>query len=82
MNRTRVEIGSLVIHQPGITAADGAALQRTIEAHLRQLIGERGGPVESHKLASVQVNAGVASPGGNVAGTVARALFKSIQGKM
>jgi hypothetical protein len=82
MRRTRVEIGSLVVHRTGFTAVEGAALGRMIEANLAQLLSQRGGPIESRKTAAVGMNAGAGAAGGNMAGTVARALYRSIQGKI
>jgi hypothetical protein len=82
MKRTRVEIGSLVVHRSGFTPVEGAALGRMVEANLAQLLSQRGGPIESRKTSAVGMNAGAGASDGNIAGTVARALYHSIQGKI
>ncbi len=81
MKRTRVGIGSLVVHQPGFTPVEGAALGRLIEANLGQLLLRSGVPAEPRKTKIVQINAGPYHSASNIAGAVARALYQSIQGK-
>jgi hypothetical protein len=82
MTRTRVEIGKLVVRGGKFSRVEGAALGRLVESHLSQLLAQGGAPPKSHQTHAVQVAAGPHPPGSNVAGTVARAVYRSIGGKI
>jgi hypothetical protein len=80
MTGTRVEIGKLVVRGGKFSRVEGAALGRLIEGHLSQLLSQ-GSPPKSHRAGTVQIEAGPHQPGSNVAGTVARAVYRGIGGK-
>jgi hypothetical protein len=82
MTRTRVEIGKLAVRGGNLSRVEGTALGRRVEAHLSQLLSQGGAPAKSRQAGAVQVDAGPHPPGSNVAGTVARALYRSIGGKV
>ncbi len=82
MTGTRVEIGKLVVRGGKFSRVEGAALGRLVESHLSQLLSQGGTPAKSRQAGAVQVDAGSHQPGSNVAGTVARALYRSISGKI
>jgi hypothetical protein len=81
MKRTRVEIGKLIVRGGKFSRVEGAPLGRMIESHLSQLLSQ-GGPQKSRRADAVQVDAGPHHSGSNVAGTVARAVYRSIRGKI
>lgn len=81
MTRTRVEIGKLVVRGGKLSRVEGAALGRMVESHLSQLLSQHTAPPTSRQTHAVQVQAGPHPPR-NVAGTVARALYRSISGKI
>lgn len=78
---TRVKIGKLIVRGGRFSRGEGAALGRMIESHLGQLLSQ-GDPPKSRRAGAVQVNAGPHLPGTNAAGTVARAVYRSIRGKI
>lgn len=82
MKRARVEIGSLVLRHSGFSPAEGAALGRLIEGNLGQLLLRGDVPTESRRAKVVQVHAGPYHSGSNIAGTIARALYRSMKGKI
>jgi len=78
-----VEIGSVVVHQPGtVKVPNGPALGNMVEAHLRQLIVQRGAPGESRQTGVVQLSAAERNPHTNLAAAIARELYRGIQGKV
>jgi hypothetical protein len=81
VKRARVEIGTIVVHGPRSAAGEGAALRRQIEANLGQLLLRGGVASESRTAKIVQIKGGTYHSGSNVAGDIARALHKSIQGR-
>jgi hypothetical protein len=82
MTRTRVEIGKLVVRGGNLSRVEGEALGRMVESHLSQLLSQGNTPPKSRQAGAVQVEAGRHPPGSNVAGTVARALYRSISSKV
>jgi hypothetical protein len=81
MTGTRVEIGKLVVRGGTFSHVEGAALSRMVESHLSQLLSRGDRPVKSRRAGVVQVDAGPHHPRSDVAGTVARAVYRSISGK-
>ena len=83
MKAARVEIGSIVVHQPGtVKLPNGAALGHMVEAHLQQLMMQRSAPAESRQAGTVQLSAAGRNPNNNLAAAIARELYRSIQGKV
>jgi len=83
MKAARVEIGSIVVHQPGtVKVPNGAALGHMVEAHLQQLIMQRGAPAESRQAGVVQLSAAGRNLHTNLAAAIARELYRSIRGKV
>jgi hypothetical protein len=82
MTRTRVQIGKLIVRGGKVSRVEGAALGRMVESQLRQFLSQGGAPPKSRQTHAVQVDAGPRPERGNVAGTVARALYQSISGKV
>jgi hypothetical protein len=83
MKPARVEIGSLVVHQPRATAApQSAALGQMVESHLKQLISRHGAPAESRQAGLVRLKASGRNPQTNLAAAIARELYRSLQGKL
>jgi len=82
MTPTRVEIGKLVVRGGQFSRVEGAALRRLVESHLSQLMSRGGVLAKSRQVGAVQVDGGPHPPGSNVAGMVARALYRSIRGKI
>ena len=82
MTRTHVEIGKLVVRGGNLSRGEGAALSRMVESHLSQLLSQGEAPLASRQTHAVHVEAGPRHPGSNVAGSVARALYRSISGKI
>jgi hypothetical protein len=82
MKPVRVEIGSLVVHQPAnANLPQHANLGHMVEVHLQQLISERGAPTHSRQAGAVRINASEANARANLAAAVARELYRSIRGK-
>jgi hypothetical protein len=85
MNRVRVKIGSLVLHQSGLNSAEGAALGHMVEAHLQQLMLGQGAPSEPRSADVVQVNAplpdGKGASRNQTARAIAHAVYGGLQGK-
>jgi hypothetical protein len=81
MTRTRVEIGKLIVRGGNLSRLEGAVLGGMVEGHLSQLLSHGDAPPKSNQTHAVQVDAGPRPPRSNVAGTVARALYRSISGK-
>jgi hypothetical protein len=81
MTRTRVEIGKLVVRGGNLSRLEVAAMSRLVEGHLTQLLSQGDAPPKSRHAHAVQVDAGPRPPGSNIAGTVARAVYRSIKGK-
>lgn len=82
MTCTRVEIGKLVVRGGNVSRVEGAALGRMVENRLSQLLSQGEAPPKSRQAGAVHVEAGPHQPGTNVAGTVARALYRSISRKI
>jgi len=80
MTGTRVEIGKLIVRGGKFSRVEGAALGWIVESHLSQLLSQ-GGPPKSRQAGTVQIEAGPHHPRSNVAGTVARAVYRTISGK-
>lgn len=78
----RVEIGSLVVHQPKTAAApQSSILGSMVESHLKQLISRHGVPAESRQAGLVRLKASERNPQANLAAAIARELYRSLQGK-
>ena len=83
MKPARVEIGSLVVHQPqGKAAPQSEALGQMVESHLKQLISRHGVPAESRQAGLVRLKASERNPQTNLAAAIARELYRSLQGKV
>jgi hypothetical protein len=83
MKGARIEIGSLVVHQPNRAAApQSATLGQMVESHLKQLISRHGAPAESRQAGLVRLTASERSPQTNLAAAIARELYRGLQGKL
>jgi hypothetical protein len=82
MSRTRVHIEKLVVRGGHLSRVEASAMGRMVEAHLSQLLSQGGAPTGSGQAGAVHVDGGPHPPGSNVAGTVARAVYRSILGKI
>ena len=83
MKGARIEIGSLVVHQPAGTAApQSSTLGSMVESHLKQLISRHGAPVESRQAGLIRLKASERNPQANLAAAIARELYRSLQGKL
>jgi hypothetical protein len=79
----RVEIGSLVVHQPDRAAApQRSTLGQMVESHLKQLISRHGAPAESRQAGVVRLKASERNPQANLAAAIARELYRGLQGKV
>jgi hypothetical protein len=76
-----VRIGRVVVRNGRLAPNDGPALGRLIGANLKQLLSRDSAPVETRNVSATQVNAGPHPEGSNLAGIVARALYRSIRQK-
>jgi hypothetical protein len=81
MKPVRVEIGSLVVHQPA-NVPQHVNLGHMVEVHLQQLIAQRGAPAQSRQAGAVQINASGTNARTNLAAAVAHELYRSIRGKV
>jgi hypothetical protein len=81
MTGVRVEIGKLVVRGGNFSRVEGTRLSRLVEGHLSELLSHGGAPPKSRQAGTVKVDAGQHHSGNNVAGTVARAVYRSISGK-
>jgi hypothetical protein len=82
MKAARVEIGSLVVHQPqGAAVPHHASLGRMVEAHLKRLIVQHGAPEESRQAQAAWISGHGRNSQINLAAAIARELYRSIQGK-
>jgi hypothetical protein len=83
MKGAKIEIGSLVVHQPDRAAApQSATLGHMVESHLKQLISRHGAPAESRQAGLVRLKASGRNPQTNLAAAIARELYRGLQGKL
>jgi hypothetical protein len=82
MSRTRVHIEKLVVRGGHVSRVEATAMGRMVEAHLSRLLSQGGAPAGSRDARAVHVDGGPRQPGSSVAGTVARAVYRSIGGKI
>ncbi len=83
MKGAKIEIGSLVVHQPHRAAApQSSTFGSMVESHLQQLISHQGAPVESRQAGLIRLKASERNPQTNLAAAIARELYRSLQGKL
>lgn len=83
MKGVKIQIGSLVVHQPGSAVApQSAALGQMVESHLKQLIRRHGAPMEPRQAGVVRLKASGRNSQTNLAAAIARELYRGLQGKV
>ncbi len=84
MRRVRVNIDTLIVHDPSFAPSQGAALGRMVEANLEQLLAPAGlaEPRNAERLlAHASLPAGAGASPSAVARAVAEAVHRRVGGK-